>query len=244
MKRILFFILLSGIVFKASAQYSNFFRGIGIFVGVNSSAHRYINTNAALKDVNNPIYSYYYPQSHYSHDFNSFATGLFLEFLRYDHIRWQTELEYTQKGAIERQIINWYTGDRGGLGANVYQYIQWNNYLKYMGYQGDRGQWYLMLGVKLEYLLSFAAPLFTPISGTFPKVWFSGDLGVGREFFTWKKFHPFVEFHWNPDVIYQPLRLGSTVRNRTFELRIGIIFRPLKKSIDDCNAPKYHGNYY
>jgi hypothetical protein len=44
--------------------------------------------------------------------------------------------------------------------------------------------------------------------------------------------------------MYQIPRNGCTVRNRTFELRIGLIFRPAKGSIDDCNAPTYHGNYY
>ncbi|MGZ3931061.1 MAG: hypothetical protein ACXVP0_06735 [Bacteroidia bacterium] len=213
-------------------------------MGPNSTAHRYRNLTAPLKDVNNPVFSQYYPQNHYSHDYFSFATGIFLEFLRYDHIRWQTELEYTNKGAVEREIINWYTGERGGTGANVYQYIQFNNYLKYMGNASHRGQWYLMFGIKLEYNMGRATPIFTPISGTFPKIWWSGDAAVGYEFFTWKRIHPFVEFHYNPDLMYQPPRLGSTVRSRTFELRIGLIYRPAKRSIDDCNAPTYHGNYY
>jgi hypothetical protein len=60
-----------------------------------------------------------------------------------------------------------------------------------------------------------------------------------------KKWHPFIEFHWNPDVMYQPSPIpGASMRNRTYELRIGIMYRPAKKGIDDCNAPKYHGNYY
>lgn len=241
MKRLFLIVSLLCSLSQAEAQ---FFRGIGIFVGPNSTAHRYRNLSAVEKDVNNPVFSQYYPQNHYSHDYFNFATGIFLEFLRYDHIRWQTELEYTNKGAVEREIINWYTGERGGTGANVYQYIQFNNYLKFMGPEGDRGQWYTMVGIKIEYNLGRSTPIFTPISGTFPKLWWSGDAGIGYEFFTWKRFHPFVEFHYNPDLMYQPPRAGSTVRSRTFELRIGIIYRPSKRSIDDCNAPTYHGNYY
>lgn len=114
-----------------------------------------------------------------------------------------------------------------------------------MGNTTRKGQWYTMLGVRLEYLNSFAVSVFPEMAGTFPKIWFSGDAGAGFEFFTWKKWHPFVEFHYNPDLIYQPPRLGlSSVRSRTFELRVGIIFRPMPKSIDDCNAPVYHGTYY
>ena len=226
---------------SANAQ---FLRGIGIFVGANSTAHRYRNLGSVRKDPLAPVFTDYYPQNHYSHDYQSFAVGLFAEFLRYDHIRWQTELEYTNKGAIEKEV-DWYTGQRTGqVGANVYQYIQWNNYLKYMGTVSNRGQWYTMLGIKIEYKLAAATPIFTPISGTFPKIWWSGDAGIGYEFFTWKRLHPFVEFHYNPDLMYQPPRAGSTVRSRTFELRIGLIYRPAKSSIDDCNAPTYHGSYY
>lgn len=245
MKRILVIIFLFVIVVQSKAQYgSNFFRGVGIFIGPNTSMHRYLNLAAPLKDPNNPVFEQYYPQNHYSTEYISFGTGILLEFLRYDHIRWQTEIEYTNKGGVEKER-DWLTGaETGVVGANVFQYIQWNNYLKYFGPEFDRGQAYIMLGAKLEYNLARVTPIYVPLSSTFPKFWVSGDIAIGYEFFTWKRFHPFIEFHWNPDVGYQPVRMTTAVRNRTFELRFGIIYRPLKKSIDDCNAPKYHGNYY
>jgi hypothetical protein len=243
MRKIILFII---VIFTTIESNAQFFRGIGIFVGVNSTAHRYRNLNSVKKDPEVFVPQYYYAQNHYSTDYQSFGVGLLAEFLRYDHIRWQTELEYTIKGAVEKEIGDWYTGQlSGAVGANVYQYIQWNNFIKYMGNTTRKGQWYTMLGARLEYLYSFAAPVFTPVSGTFPKLWVSGDVGAGFEFFTWKRFHPFVEFHYNPDIMYQPPRFGlNTVRSRTFELRVGIIFRPSPKSIDDCNAPVYHGSYY
>ncbi len=242
MKRILFFIFLVGIVFSASSQYGNFFRGIGIFVGPNTTAHTYINAGALAKDPNNPVFNDYYPQNHTSGDYINLGAGILLEFLRYDRIRWQTEIEYTGKGAVEKER-DWLTGTEIGLGVNTYQYIQWNNYLKYFWYQGDRGDWYVMVGGKLEFNFSRSTPIYAAVAGTFPAFWFSGDVAIGREFFTWKRFHPFIELHWNPDLFFQPPRITTTVISRTFELRFGIIYRPLKKSIDDCNAPKYHGNY-
>lgn len=242
MKKALIILLMAFVSIEASAQ---FFRGIGIFVAANSTAHRYRNLNAHKKDPLVYVPQYYYPQNHYSGDMQGFGVGLFAEFLRYDHIRWQTEFEYTMKAVREKEIGDPYLGTlSGAVGVNAYNYIQWNNFLKFMGTSTRKGQWYTMLGVRLEYLNSFAAPVFTPISGTFPKIWFSGDAGAGYEFFTWKRFHPFVEFHYNPDIIYQIPRAGTTVRSRTFELRVGIIFRPSPKSIDDCNAPIYHGTYY
>jgi hypothetical protein len=241
MKKIFIAVILCCLMQDAGAQ---FFRGVGIFIGPNSTAHRYRNLGAPLKDPNVYDPDLYYPQNHYSHDYFSFGTGILLEFLRYDHVRWQTEIEYTNKGAIETDIIDPYLGTRGGTGANVYQYIQWNNYLKYFGPEGDRGQWYVMFGAKIEYKMSSATPIFPSISGTFPLLWVSGDVALGYEFFTWKRIHPIVEFHFNPDLMYQPPRGYTSVRSRTFELRVGLIYRPKKSSIDDCNAPKYHGNYY
>lgn len=241
MKKIIIIIFLVTVAIESNAQ---FFRGIGIFVAGNSTAHRYRNLQAHLKDPNVYVPEYYYPPNHHSRDFQGYGFGLLLEFLRSDHIRWQTEFEYTTKGALERVIVDPYLGTTDGRLPNVYTYIQWNNYLKYMGTVTRKGQWYAMLGARLEYLFSFAAPVYAPVSTAFPKIWVSGDVGVGWEFFTWKKLHPFVEFHYNPDVIYHPPVQNTIVRSRTFELRIGLIFRPMPKSIDDCNAPKYHGNYY
>jgi hypothetical protein len=242
MKKVIILIIFSCFFLEGNAQ---FFRGVGIFVGPNSTAHRYRNLRQSQKDpaVFDP--ELYYPQSHYSRDFQAYAVGIFAEFLRYDHLRWQTEIEYTMKGAMEKEIIDQYLGTRaGGFVPNTYQYIQWNNYLKFMGRVEKKRQSYAMIGAKIEYCLSRATPVFAPISGTFPLIWVSGDVGVGYEFFTWKRLHPFVELHYNPDLFYQPPRAGTTVRSRTIELRIGLIFRPMAKSIDDCNAPTYHGNYY
>ncbi len=241
MKKILITLFLFASLAEANAQ---FFRGIGIFVGPNMTRHRYRNLLASTKDNNNPQFNAFYPQNHHSAEYFSYQVGLFLEFLRSDHLRWQTELEYTNKGAVERFITNWVTGEQGGAAANVYQYAQWNNYLKYIQKVRKKGDTYLMLGAKLEYMISSAAPVFPEVANAFPKLWVSGDVGVGYEWYMTKKWHPFIEFHWNPDIGYKPPVFNTAVRSRTFELRIGIIFRPLPKSIDDCNAPKYHGNYY
>ena len=132
MKRILVLFFLIAIVLQSKAQYgSNFFRGVGIFIGPNTSQHRYLNLSAPLKDPNNPVYENYYPQNHYSAEYINFGTGILLEFLRYDHIRWQTEIEYTNKGGVEKERDVFTGTETGKVGANVFSYIQWNNYLKY-----------------------------------------------------------------------------------------------------------------
>lgn len=245
MKKIII-ILLTLIGINANAQ---FFRGVGLFVAGNSSMHRYRNINPKTIERTDANFltdaaNQYYPDNHHTHDLQLWGVGLVGEFLRYDNVRWQTEIEYTMKGALDKEYL-WQIDTKLPYAPNVYSMVQWNNFLKYFIRQGRKGAPYVMAGARLEFITSRSITSYAVLSALRPAVWFSGDLGVGYEWFATKKWHPFIEFHWNPDVMYQPSPIpGASMRNRTYELRIGIMFRPLPKSIDDCNAPKYHGNYY
>ncbi|MCW3076420.1 MAG: hypothetical protein JWO32_1029 [Bacteroidetes bacterium] len=245
MKKIIF-VFVTFITLNSSAQ---FFRGFGIFGAGTESMHRYKNTDENKKDFenDNPLNynpAYYYPQSHFSHEYFNWGAGIFAEFGRRDKARWQTEIEYTHKGAKEREVIDLFTGTRNtDYGVNKYTYIQWNNYLKYFSPFGLSSNFYLMPGIRLEYLFGSSASVFTPVSGAFPKFWFSGNLGLGYEFPLFKKISMFTEYHWNPDIITHTTN-NIKVRNRTFELRVGLMYRPKKRSIDDCNAPRYNGPAY
>ena len=242
----LFILFLLVFLHKANAQ---FFRGIGIFAAGTESAHFYENKNEGQKDANvdtpnNFPYNAYYPQSHISREYFSWGAGLFAELLNKDNVRWQTEFEYTHKGAKEKELTDPFFGTRsGGYSTNKYTYIQWNNYLKFFGPFGLSSQWYLMPGVRLEYLFKQSVSAFTPYAGNFPKIFFSGNVGLGKEFPILKKISAFVEYNWNPDVLSHK-KDNIKYRNRTFELRVGLIYRPKRKNIDDCNAPKYHGPAY
>jgi hypothetical protein len=224
----------------SNAQFK--YRGVGIFGALNTSAHKYRNLDTDKKTSDSLLEKYFFPQTHISKEYISWGAGIFLE-MGAPRARWQTELEYTHKGAKEMALTNIYTGDRTGVYVpNKYTYIQWNNYLKYINPLGI-GQWYWMAGVRLEYLFKSAPVIFLPVSAEFPKFWFSGDLGAGYEFPIVKKFSGFFEFHWNPDIIAHK-HDNTKIRNRTFELRVGLVMRPKKKSIDDCNAPVYRGPAY
>ena len=232
---------------KGTYYYPQFFRGVGLFIAANHSMHHYVNNNARLKDFFNPVFTYYYPPSHYSREYFSWGVGIFAEFLPFDNIRWQTELEYTHKGAKERLLLDWFWGSVSDkFYPNKYTYLQWNNYLKWFFLRNNYGTFYWMFGIRLEYLLGQSISVYAPISSSFPKLWWSGDIALGYEWdVTWfRYFHPFVEYHWNPDVIYHRYKkdlYDVKVRNITFELRFGLIFRPKGRAIDDCNAPKYRG---
>jgi hypothetical protein len=100
-----------------------------------------------------------------------------------------------------------------------------------------------MPGIRLEYLFQKSVSAFKDYSGNMPTIFFSGNVGLGYEFPVFKKISAFVEYHWNPDILSHK-KNNIQYRNRTFELRVGLIYRPRKRSIDDCNAPRYNGPAY
>jgi hypothetical protein len=231
------------------AQYGQrFFRGIGAFASATESAHFYKNKDADKRTwdttdfITNP--TYYDPVNYISREyFNVVSGGIFAEFGTGDTWRWQTELEYIKKGCKSKDLIDPYFGTLGGYQTNKYKYIQWNNFLKFYNPAGYLSHWYVLAGVRLEYLFGSSIASYPELDGQFPKIWFSGDVGAGYEYGLTKKWYLVTEYHWNPDVLSH--KFGSArVRNRTFELRVGIMYRPKQKSIDDCNAPRYKGPAY
>ncbi len=245
MKKILILILMI-CLYNANAQ---FFRGVGVFGAVNHSCHYYKNGDADKRtldplDYNSSTYNYYYPRNHISREYFSWGAGIFAELLPYDRVRWQTEFEFTHKGAKEKELLDPFVGTRtSGFSVNKYTYIQWNNYLKFYNPIGLSSHWYLLAGIKLEYLFSQSVSAYNAYAGNLPKIFFSGDVGLGYEFPLFKNFYGFTEYHWNPDIISHK-KDAVRYRNRTFELKVGIMYRPRKRNIDDCNAPRYNGPAY
>ncbi len=240
MKKIII-ILVIIISYELPAQV---FKGVGIFGALTQSAHYYKNLDTDRKLDTPYVFNRFYPPSHISKEFFNWGAGIFLELSTRNNLRWQTEFEYANKGAKEKELTNAYTGDRSGsFGVNKFTYIQWNNYLKFYNPIGFSSHWYVMPGIRLEFLFRSKASVFTPVSGNFPRFWFSGNLGLGYEFPLFKKISAFVEYHWNPDIIRHK-HDNVRVRNRTFELRAGLVYRKKKRSIDDCNAPRYNGPAY
>lgn len=223
------------------------FKGVGVFGAFTSSRHTYVNKDADKRIFTDTDYvvnpTYYNAANYISAERLSWGAGVFLELSNRDGIRWQTEAAYINKGSKEKNLNNAFTGERSGFQTNKYTYIQWNNYLKFFNPMGFASNWYLMPGVRLEYMFRSSTPANSEFSGAFKKIWFSGDVGLGFEFPLVKKISWFMEYHWNPD-IWNPKKNSTSFRNRTFEARLGLVYRPKKRSIDDCNAPKYRGPAY
>lgn len=231
-------IALSMFLYFSMEVHAQFVRGIGLFVGVTSSRHRYINTSAI-----DSSYAHKFPApSHKSREYVSWSVGILGEFLKYDHIRWQTEIEYCNKGAVEHPFLSPFTDERGPATANALSYIQWNNFAKIFFNEGYRGTPYIMIGGRIEYNLQRAIGIYPTVVGALPKLNVSPDVAAGYEFVTYSKFKPFVELHYNPDLINK--QIGNIAfNNRTWELRVGVIYRP-EKRLDNCNAPRFRGSGY
>lgn len=223
------------------------FKGVGVYGALTDSRHTYRNPDAgkrqftAIDYAGNP--NYYNTADYISKERQSWGAGAFVELSKSEKVRWQTELAYTNKGSKEKNLDNPFTQARSGFQTNRYTYFQWNNYMKVFNPLGYLSNWYYMIGARLEYKFRSSTPANSEFAGAYKTIWASGDVGLGFEFPFIKKINWFTELHWNPD-IYNLRVHGSVYRSRTFELRIGLVYRPKKKSIDDCNAPKYRGPAY
>ncbi|PBQ31277.1 hypothetical protein CNR22_05695 [Sphingobacteriaceae bacterium] len=232
------------LIFLLSLQIpaQKLFKGVGVFGALTVSKHEYRNKDDDQKADTPYVYNRFYPQTHVSKEFLNWGAGIFLELSRNENVRWQTELEYMNKGAKEMGVLNYYTGERSGAYSNnKLTYIQWNNYIKFWNPIFSNAHWYFMAGVRLEYLFRSSATVYPDVVASFPKFWFSGDLAVGYEFPVTQKIGVFVEQHWNPDIIPHKYNGNTNVRARSFETRVGLTYRPRKRRIDDCNAPVYKG---
>jgi hypothetical protein len=241
-------VLISLIFFGVQHQlFSQILKGIGVFGALTDSRNRYRNVDAGSRQftssdlATNPNY---YFSNYIGAEKISWGAGIFAEFSRNDAARWQTEIAYIKKGSKEKDMTDPLTGARdGGFGVNRYTYIQWNNYLKFFNGLGLYSNWYWMIGIRAEFNLINSSPMNSPYSSP-GKIWASGDLGAGMEFPLIRKINWFVEEHWNQDIYNLKKNSSVSRRLRCFETRIGLVYRPRRKSIDDCNAPKYRGPAY
>src|SRR6185369_13354770 len=153
------------IVFFSLAQdaFPQFIRAWGLFLGETSSRHRYKN-KYPTDFQSDPAFLHAKPPSHKGTEYESWSVGIFLEMLRSDVWRWQTELEYCNKGSKENVLLDPITDAQQKM-TNTLTYIQWNNFLKRFIYIGINKPTYIMIGVRAEYNLSRSLPAYSYISG-------------------------------------------------------------------------------
>jgi hypothetical protein len=221
----------------ATSAHAQFIQGFGIFAGGNSSRERIKNLNEL--DATNTLGSV--PQSTKGREYESWLVGISLELLNFDRFKWRTEAEYTHKGSHLNEMIDPFTSTTSS-GTNKFTYIEWNNFLKFQ-IEGYKTMYYGLIGIRAEYNLSKSTPAYSYIIGNFKKIWANPDIGIGTELLTWRKLKLFGELHYNPDILKQYNKSLVWANNRTWEVRIGLMFRKKKMLDIDCNAPRYTDPY-
>ncbi len=188
---------------------AQFFKGFGLMGGLTLSSQKWLETaydgsNTVLTKTKHKLLW-------------GFNGELFAEFINHDNVRWRTEFEYDRKGTKHRE-----TKDKNRL-----DYISWNNYLVLRG-EVFSGHPYFLIGPRFEYAFIQKTP---SVPFAFRPLHFSWSAGVGFEFITFGAMKPLVEVHYNPDLnkammeTYSDGVSGWGIRNRAWELRVGVIFR-------------------
>jgi len=160
--------------------------------------------------------------------FFGYNASVFLECFSHDYARWVTEIQYDQKGSIDKQPDKNY--------PNKLQNICWNNYLK-LRYEMYSIIPYVLIGPRLEYNLiqSTSSPVIT---GKFLPLHVSAAAGAGLEFVSYTNFKFLVEAFYNPDVMPAYKTSDLKINNKNFELRVGLKYEFAKRR-EKCNSPTY-----
>jgi hypothetical protein len=211
MKKLFLFIIAIIAGLQSNAQLVN---SIGITAGVSAGNQRFHFYDPTLLSRKKYIIG--------------FNASVFVEFFNHDYARWVTELQFNQKGSIDKQPnINY---------ANKLQYISWNNYLK-LRYEMYRIIPYILIGPRLEYKLTQATSSPT-ITNSFLPLHVSGVVGAGIEFVSYTNFKFLVEGFYNPDLMKAYVNPDLSVKNKNFELRIGLKYEFAGRKTS-CNTPTY-----
>ena len=207
MKKYFFFFLFAHCLLPTACCFGQFFQGIGITAGVTKAKQKWFLT---YPDASKEIIK--------KKNIIGFNGSLRAEFINSDYIRWVTEFQFNQKGCRDKTDTATF--------RNRLNYISWNNFLK-LQYETFDGFPYLLLGPRVEY--TFTQATKSPaITGAFNKFNFSWGAAIGFEKIVYSYFKPFIELHYNPDTpFYYAYNTNPLdIRNRAWELRIGIIYRP------------------
>ena len=157
-------ILLSIIILSVVQTKAQFVNGIGVTVGVSAGNQKFYFAEPLSISRKKYIVG--------------FNASIFGEFLSHDYYRWVTEIQYDQKGSIDKQ-------PEGNYG-NSLQYLSWNNYLK-LRYEMYSIIPYIMVGPKLEYMLTQGTSS-PAVTSSFLPLHISGAFGGGVEFISYSRY--------------------------------------------------------
>ena len=208
-----FLIIVTLISFQVSSQTLN---SIAITAGVTFANQKFLFKDPIALSNKRYVFGY--------------NASFFGEFFTQDYVRWVTEIQYYQKGSVDKQPEANY--------PNQLQYLSWNNYIK-IRYELYSVIPYVLLGPRLEYNLvqSTSSPV---IVQHFLPIHVSPAVGAGVEFVNYYNIKFFIEAFYNPDILPLPAYItpGLDVLNKDFELRVGLKYEFAKRK-ESCNTPTY-----
>jgi hypothetical protein len=210
MKKIFLFSFTVLFFVQTNAQFLN---SVGITAGVSAGNQKFFFYDPAA--ISNKKYIV------------GFNASIFAEFFSHDYARWVTEIQYDQKGSIDKEPNQNY--------PNHLQYLSWNNYLK-LRYEMYSIIPYIMVGPKLEYRL-VQGTTSPAIAAPFLPLHVSGAFGGGLEFVSFTNFKFLVEAFYNPDLMPAEVQPGMHIKNKNIELRVGLKYEFGKR--ESCNTPTY-----
>lgn len=211
MKKLILLFVFVAVVSESNAQFLN---SLGVTVGATAANQKF--------KFHDPLAI---SRKKYVFGFNA---SVFLECLSHDNLRWVTEIQYNQKGSIDKQPEGNY--------ANKLQYLSWNNYLK-VRYEMYSIIPYVMVGPRLDYMLTQGTTSPT-INSSFAPLHVSAAVGGGLELVSYTNFKFLVEAFYNPDISPAYFTLPMHVNNKAIELRVGLKYEFAGKK-ESCNTPTY-----
>ena len=211
MKKIISFAIILTIAFQCKAQFVN---SIGLTAGVSAGNQKFFFKDPAT--ISKKKYTF------------GFNASFFAEFFSHDYARWVSEIQYNQKGSIDKQPDQNY--------PNKLQYLSWNNYLK-LRYEMYSIIPYVLVGPRLDYMLT-QSTTSPAIVSSFSKLNLSAGLGGGVEFISYSNFKFLVEAFYNPDILPAYVTPDLHVKNKNIELRIGLKYE-FAGTKESCNTPTY-----
>jgi hypothetical protein len=171
---------------------------VGATGGITFSNEKWRITDPKLKQRNKYIFG--------------FNGSVFAELFEYDYTSVISELQFNQKGTVEKGTSN----------RNKMNYLCFNNFFK-IRYDLPSMYPYILMGPRVEYLLSqgISSPIITD---NFRKLHVTASVGAGVEFVGYSRLRFFTEAHFNPDVMRSYKHSDLAIRAKAFELRVGLKF--------------------
>lgn len=213
MKKAVFLLVVCCFSFSLKAQ---FFNGFGVMGGATFARQKWY-----FNDVDETS------KKKYKIGFNA---CLFAEFFSGDYVRWRSEIQYNQKGCVNKTDSTKY--------KDKIDYICWNNFLIFR-VELYSGIPYLLIGPRVEYRFK-QATASPEVTGDYKTFQFSPSVGAGWEFMVYSSLKPFVEIHYNPDIKLNAYKVDPLeIKNKVWEIRAGIKFVFDNKSKTEGCPPVY-----